>query len=108
MHHNKEYVWTISFLCVCVQLYTVSRDGALCMWESDTEPEDLKKGLRYKERKQKERQNTRGLEDEEEEEEEVGEVGEDGERRGEVVKGSADAPKEEEGIKNVRYKQRSK
>ncbi|XP_041934789.1 PWP2 small subunit processome component [Alosa sapidissima] len=104
---HKDVVVGCFFEKDSLDLYTVSQDGTLCMWESDTEPEELKKGLRYKERKQKERQNTRVTEDQEEEEEVV-EEGADGEMRGEVIKGSADVPQEEDGIKNVRYRQRSK
>ncbi|KAL2102294.1 hypothetical protein ACEWY4_001462 [Coilia grayii] len=101
---HKDVVVGCFFEKDSLDLYTVSQDGALCMWESDTEPEELKKGLRYRERKQKEQQRAGGDEEEEEEEE----VGEEGEMRAEVVRGSTDKPKEEEGIRNVRYRQRTK
>lgn len=28
-------------MCLCAQLYTVSQDGALCVWNSDTELDGL-------------------------------------------------------------------
>ncbi|XP_052371653.1 PWP2 small subunit processome component [Oncorhynchus keta] len=77
-----------------LDLYTVSQDGTLCVWESDTELDGLV--LRK----------TR-LPEERGEEEERGE-GEEEEPRGEVIRGKGERPKEKEGTKNVRYKQRSK
>uniref|UniRef100_A0A8B9HX14 PWP2 small subunit processome component n=1 Tax=Astyanax mexicanus TaxID=7994 RepID=A0A8B9HX14_ASTMX len=76
-----------------LDLYTVSQDGTLCVWESDAELEDLRKGSRYLERKKMEEERKRRAEEE---------------PRGEVIKGSADSPQEVEGIKNVRFKQKSK
>uniref|UniRef100_A0A8B9I0P3 PWP2 small subunit processome component n=1 Tax=Astyanax mexicanus TaxID=7994 RepID=A0A8B9I0P3_ASTMX len=73
-----------------LDLYTVSQDGTLCVWESDAELEDLQ------------------AHDDNEEDCDIVELGEDGEPRGEVIKGSADSPQEVEGIKNVRFKQKSK
>lgn len=79
---------------MCVfQLYTVSQDGTLCVWESDTELDGL---VLRKTRLPAERG-----------EEERGE-GEEEEPRGEVIRGKGERPKEKEGTKNVRYKQRSK
>nr|XP_046191021.1 PWP2 small subunit processome component [Oncorhynchus gorbuscha] len=78
-----------------LDLYTVSQDGTLCVWESDTELDGLV--LRK----------TRLPEERGEEEEERGE-GEEEEPRGEVIRGKGERPKEKEGTKNVRYKQRSK
>ncbi|XP_064879639.1 PWP2 small subunit processome component [Oncorhynchus nerka] len=77
-----------------LDLYTVSQDGTLCVWESDTELDGLV--LRK----------TR-LPEERGEEDERGE-GEEEEPRGEVIRGKGERPKEKEGTKNVRYKQRSK
>jgi hypothetical protein len=65
------------------------------VWESDTELDGLV--LRK----------TRLPEERGEEEEERGE-GEEEEPRGEVIRGKGERPKEKEGTKNVRYKQRSK
>lgn len=91
-------------------MYTVSQDGTVCVWESDTELEDLRKGPKYSERKKmQEEKKRRDEEGEENEDDDIVEiVGEGGETRGDVIKGSADTPKEVEGIKNVRYSQRSK
>lgn len=94
-----------------MQLYTVSQDGTLCVWESDTELDGLLKGPKYSERKKMEEERKRQEEKEskEDEDDEIEELlGEDGQPRGEVIKGSVDAPKEVEGIRNVRYKQKSK
>uniref|UniRef100_A0A8B9HWS9 PWP2 small subunit processome component n=1 Tax=Astyanax mexicanus TaxID=7994 RepID=A0A8B9HWS9_ASTMX len=95
-----------------LDLYTVSQDGTLCVWESDAELEDLRKGSRYLERKKMEEERKRRAEeeahDDNEEDCDIVELGEDGEPRGEVIKGSADSPQEVEGIKNVRFKQKSK
>lgn len=92
-------------------MYTVSKDGTLCVWESNTELDGLRKAPKYSERKKMEEERKKRAEEqaeEEEEEDEIEEVGEDGELRVEVIKGSADAPKEVEGIQNVRYRQKSK
>uniref|UniRef100_A0A674E866 PWP2 small subunit processome component n=1 Tax=Salmo trutta TaxID=8032 RepID=A0A674E866_SALTR len=76
-----------------LDLYTVSQDGTLCVWESDTELDGL---VLRKTRLPAERG-----------EEERGE-GEEEEPRGEVIRGKGERPKEKQGTKNVRYKQRSK
>lgn len=84
--------------CVCsrrFQLYTVSRDGTLCVWESDTELD----GLILKKSRDKPETNPRQGDEEDEEEEDRME--------GEVIRGKAEAPKEKT-TKNVRYKQISK
>lgn len=89
----------------------MSQDGTLCVWESDTELDGLRKGPKYSERKKMAEERKRRAEEEskENEDDEIEELmGQDGQPRGEVIKGSADAPKEVEGIKNVCYKQRSK
>uniref|UniRef100_A0A8B9HV44 PWP2 small subunit processome component n=1 Tax=Astyanax mexicanus TaxID=7994 RepID=A0A8B9HV44_ASTMX len=81
-----------------LDLYTVSQDGTLCVWESDAELEDLRKGSRYLERKKMEEERKRRAEeeahDDNEEDCDIVELGEDGEPRGEVIKGSADSPQE--------------
>lgn len=82
----------------------------MCIWESDTELEGLQKGPKYSERKkmqeEKKRRDEVGEENEDADIVEI--VGENGETTGDVIKGSTDTPKEVEGIKNVRYSQRSK
>lgn len=81
-------------LCVCCQLYTVSQDGTLCVWQSNTELDAL---VLNKNQSRK----TLRPGDEEEEEEEEDEEGEG------VVRGKPEAPKQTK-TKNVRYKQMSK
>lgn len=73
-----------SVLLGCGQLYTVSQDGTLCVWESDTQLDGLILD------KDKDR---------------TGERQEDGEA--EVVRGKPEVPKDEK-RKTVRYKQISK
>lgn len=85
-------------MCVCFQLYTVSQDGTLCVWESDTELDGL---VLKKSRDKPETTPRRGDEEDEDEEDRV-----EGEE-GEVIRGKAEAPKEKK-TKNVRYKQISK
>lgn len=82
-------------LLLCFQLYTVSQDGTLCVWESDTELDGLVLNKSKNKPKTPE-------DDEEDEGEEARIEGEEGE----VIRGKAKAPKEK--TKNVRYKQRSK
>lgn len=77
------------------QLYTVSQDGTLCVWESDTELD----GLILKTSRDKPETNPRQGDEEDEDEEDRME--------GEVIRGKAEAPKEKT-TKNVRYKQMSK
>ncbi len=90
-------------------MYTVSQEGTLCVWESDTELEGLKKGPKYSERKKMEEEKKNREEGEgNKDDDDVEIIGEDGETRGDVIKGSTDTPKQVEGIKNVRYSQRSK
>lgn len=110
---HKDVVVGCFFEKDSLDLYTVSQDGKLCIWESDTELNELKKGPRYKERKQLDRKKkaSRAVEEQEEDEEsEDEEAGrdEEGESRAEVVRGKPDAPVEVQGIKNVRFKQISK
>lgn len=76
---------------VCGQLYTVSQDGTLCVWESDTQLD----GLILAKSKDKDRTTLLPRE----EDQEGGE--------GEVIRGKPDVPKDEK-RKTVRYKQISK
>lgn len=100
---------TFKLFHVFSQMYTVSQDGTLCVWESDTEPHELVKGPKYSERKKMEEEKKKREERDGNEDDDVEDiVGEDGETRGDVIKGSADTPKQVEGIKNVRYSQKSK
>ncbi|XP_010884403.2 PWP2 small subunit processome component [Esox lucius] len=96
---HKDIIVGCFFEKDSLDLYTVSQDGAICVWESDTELDGLV--LR------KTQETKRPVEGEEEEEEDRGE-GEEGQPRGEVIRGKTDGPVEKEGTKNVRYKQRSK
>uniref|UniRef100_A0A8C2AFH9 PWP2 small subunit processome component n=1 Tax=Cyprinus carpio TaxID=7962 RepID=A0A8C2AFH9_CYPCA len=86
---HKDIIVGCFFEKDSLDMYTVSQEGTLCVWESDTELE----GLQYENK-------------DDDDVEEI--IGEDGETRGDVIKGSADTPKQVEGIKNVRYSQRSK
>ncbi|XP_051982558.1 PWP2 small subunit processome component [Xyrauchen texanus] len=103
---HKDIIVGCFFEKDSLDLYTVSQDGTLCVWESDSELEDLRKGPKYSERKKmEEEKNKRHQEGENEADDDIEVIfGEDVE----AIKGSADAPKELEGIKNVRYTQRSK
>nr|XP_054590312.1 PWP2 small subunit processome component [Nothobranchius furzeri] len=94
---HKDVVVGCFFEKDSLDLYTVSQDGALCVWESDTDPE----GLVLK----KTQDSPKPLRQEEEEEDDEGRV--EGEE-GEVIRGKSEAPKEKNKVKNVRYKQRSK
>lgn len=81
---------------LCRQLYTLSQDATLCVWESDTELD----GLILKKSQDKPKTPRQGDEEEEEEDEKD-------RTEGEVIRGKAEAPKEKK-HKNVRYKQKSK
>ncbi|XP_076839632.1 PWP2 small subunit processome component [Brachyhypopomus gauderio] len=106
---HKDVIVGCFFEKGSLDLYTVSRDGTLCVWESDTELDGLRKGPKYSERKKMAEERKRRTEAEVDEEDEIVEVmGEDGEPRGEVIRGSEHAPEEVEGVRNVRYKQKSK
>lgn len=87
-----------SLLCMFTQLYTVSQDGTLCVWESDTELD----GLILKKSQDKPKLPRQGEEEEEEESEERDKV------EGEVIRGKVETAKEREKKKNVRYKMMSK
>ncbi|XP_053273012.1 PWP2 small subunit processome component [Pleuronectes platessa] len=94
---HKDMIVGCFFEKDSLDLYTVSQDGTLCVWESDTELD----GLVLKKSRDKPELLKQREEGEEEEEEERLE-GEEGE----VIRGKAGPPKEN--TKNVRYKQRSK
>lgn len=90
-------------------MYTVSQDGTLCIWESDTELEDLQKGPKFSERNKVDKKNKTEAIDKNGVDDDIEDFGEeDGEARGEVIQGSASAPKEQKDIKNVCFKQISK
>uniref|UniRef100_A0A8C1ZGC9 PWP2 small subunit processome component n=1 Tax=Cyprinus carpio TaxID=7962 RepID=A0A8C1ZGC9_CYPCA len=91
---HKDIIVGCFFEKDSLDMYTVSQEGTLCVWESDTELEGLRKGPKYSERKKTEEEKKKREEEEK--------------TRGDVIKGSADTPKQVEGIKNVRYSQRSK
>lgn len=105
---HKDIIVGCFFEKDSLDMYTVSQEGTLCIWESDTDLEGLRKGPKYAERKEKEQKKLRVLEMEEDEANDIEIMGEDGETRGDVIKGSAETPEEVEGIKNVRYLQKSK
>ncbi|XP_056110253.1 PWP2 small subunit processome component isoform X3 [Rhinichthys klamathensis goyatoka] len=107
---HKDIIMGCFFEKDSLDMYTVSQEGTLCVWESDTELEGLRKGPKYSERKkmQEEKKSRDEVGEEKEDDDIVEIVGEDGETRGDVIKGSAETPKEVEGIKNVRYSLRSK
>uniref|UniRef100_A0A673IUQ0 Periodic tryptophan protein 2 homolog n=1 Tax=Sinocyclocheilus rhinocerous TaxID=307959 RepID=A0A673IUQ0_9TELE len=106
---HKDIIVGCFFENDSLDMYTVSQEGTLCVWESDTELEGLRKGPKYSERKKMEEEKKKREEGESNEDDDVEDiVGEDGETRGDVIKGSADTPKQVEGIKNVCYSQRSK
>uniref|UniRef100_A0A3P9M7G7 PWP2 small subunit processome component n=1 Tax=Oryzias latipes TaxID=8090 RepID=A0A3P9M7G7_ORYLA len=90
---HKDVVVGCFFEKDSLDLYTVSQDGTLCVWESDTDLDGLvlkKKGA------------DGGVRNEDDEEERV-----EGEE-GEVIRGKADVPEDDKKIKNVRFKQASK
>ncbi|XP_037552519.1 PWP2 small subunit processome component [Nematolebias whitei] len=93
---HKDVIVGCFFEKDSLDLYTVSQDGTLCVWESDTELDGLvlKKDL----------DKPKFQEEEEEEEEEDRVEGEEGE----VIRGKVETPKSKTKTKNVRYKQASK
>ncbi|KAA8579463.1 hypothetical protein FQN60_006556 [Etheostoma spectabile] len=93
---HKDVVVGCFFEKDSLDLYTVSQDGTLCVWESDTELD----GLVLKKSQDKPKPPRPGEEEDSEEERKEGE-------EGEVIRGKAGAPKEKN-TNNVRYKQRSK
>uniref|UniRef100_A0A8C6SFH2 PWP2 small subunit processome component n=1 Tax=Neogobius melanostomus TaxID=47308 RepID=A0A8C6SFH2_9GOBI len=88
---HKDVIVGCFFEKDSLDLYTVSQDGSLCVWESDTEPQGLvltKKRLQAEDREEDE-ERTEGQE-------------------GEVIRGKVLSQKDRELTKNVRYKQASK
>lgn len=84
-------------VCISLQLYTLSQDGALCVWQCDTPPE----GLRLKP--------PRGWKADllrREEEEEGGEAAEDGARETTIQGRAAPAAEEQQG--KVKYSRLAK
>lgn len=73
----------------------MSQDGVLCIWESDTRPDGLV--LKSIDKSKPVRQ-----------EEEEGDKGGMEEEEAEVIRGKAEAPKEKNKVKNVRYKHKGK
>ncbi|XP_036401269.1 PWP2 small subunit processome component [Megalops cyprinoides] len=102
---HKDVIVGCFFEQDSLDLYTVSRDGTLCVWECDTELD----GLVPRGPKEQSKAQERGpqTEDGEEEEEERG-AGEEGEPQGEVIRGKPDENKQQEGTKIVRYRRRGK
>uniref|UniRef100_A0AAQ5XLV3 Small-subunit processome Utp12 domain-containing protein n=1 Tax=Amphiprion ocellaris TaxID=80972 RepID=A0AAQ5XLV3_AMPOC len=86
---HKDVIVGCFFEKDSLDLYTVSQDGTLCVWESDTELDGLVL------RKTRDRP-----EDEEDEEEGTRTEGD----QGEVIRGKVETPRERERTKNVRYK----
>ncbi|XP_023282855.1 periodic tryptophan protein 2 homolog [Seriola lalandi dorsalis] len=93
---HKDVIVGCFFEKDSLDLYTVSQDGTLCVWESDTELD----GLVLMKSRDKPKPSRPGEEEGDEEERLEGE-------EGEVIRGKAEAPKGKN-TKNVRYKQRSK
>ncbi|TRY95282.1 hypothetical protein DNTS_006739 [Danionella cerebrum] len=98
---HKDIIVGCFFEKDSLDVYTVSQDGALCVWESDAELKDLRKGPKYSERKMT-------VDNKRTDEENGLEIIEDGEPKGDVIKGSTEMSREVGGIKNVRYSQRNK
>ncbi|XP_056445500.1 PWP2 small subunit processome component [Gadus chalcogrammus] len=94
---HKDLVVGCFFEKESLDLYTVSQDGALCVWESDTEPSGLVLTKKVAEKEEEEKESSL----------EEGEEAEEGGSRAQVIRGKADSPKDSE-IKNVRYLQKSK
>lgn len=84
--HPHQAHLTVCVVLGCGQLYTVSQDGTLCVWESDTQLDGLILARSQVEDR-------------------TGEGGEDGEA--EVIRGKPEVPKDQK-RKSVRYKQVSK
>lgn len=94
---HKDVIVGCFFEKDSLNLYTVSQDGVLCIWESDTRPDGLVL---------KSVDKSKLLRQEAEEEEEDKDGMEEGEA--EVIRGKAEAPKDKNKVKNVRYKQKGK
>ncbi|KAF7689577.1 hypothetical protein HF521_012930 [Silurus meridionalis] len=86
---HKDIIVGCFFEKDSLDLYTVSQDGTLCVWESDTELDGLFKGPKYSERKkmQEERKKREEEESKADEDDEIEELmGEDGQPKGEKSK----------------------
>uniref|UniRef100_A0A8C9TWP7 PWP2 small subunit processome component n=1 Tax=Scleropages formosus TaxID=113540 RepID=A0A8C9TWP7_SCLFO len=97
---HKDIIVGCFFEQGSLDLYTVSQDGTLCIWESDTELDGLLLGDREKP-EEAESEEPQGEAAEEEETRQ-----EDGQPPSEVIRGKADGNKEKDGRENVRYKRR--
>ncbi|XP_061128225.1 PWP2 small subunit processome component [Syngnathus typhle] len=95
---HKDVIVGCFFEKDSLDLYTVSQDGVLCIWESDTELDSLV----LKNKPEKPKMPRRG-EDEEEEDDD-----EEEEREGEVIRGKAETSKSNEKTKKVRFQHMSK
>lgn len=94
---HKDVIVGCFFEKDSLNLYTVSQDGVLCVWESDTRPDGLV--LKSVDKSKLPRQ---------EAEEEEGDKDGVEEGEAEVIRGKAEAPKDKNKVKNVRYKQKGK
>ncbi|XP_061910663.1 PWP2 small subunit processome component [Entelurus aequoreus] len=93
---HKDVIVGCFFERDSLDLYTVSQDGTLCVWESDTELD----GLVLTKRTDKTKMPSQGDDQEEEEEEEA--------QEGQIIRGKPQNFKNKEKTKNVRYKQMGK
>ncbi|XP_057686197.1 PWP2 small subunit processome component [Corythoichthys intestinalis] len=96
---HKDVIVGCFFEKDSLDLYTVSQDGTLCIWESDTELD----ALVLKSKADKPKIPKQGEDEEDDEEEEA-----EGTQEGQIIRGKAQLSKNEEKTKNVRYKQISK
>ncbi|XP_077422157.1 PWP2 small subunit processome component [Vanacampus margaritifer] len=96
---HKDVIVGCFFEKDSLDLYTVSQDGILCVWESNTELDSLV--LKNKTDKPKMPRQGEDVEEEEEDEEEEA-------QEGQVIRGKAQKSKSEEKTKKVRYKHISK
>ncbi|KAJ8246716.1 hypothetical protein GJAV_G00254600 [Gymnothorax javanicus] len=99
---HKDVIVGCFFELDSLDVYTVSQDGTLCVWECDTEPEGLLSRDHRGPSGPQEKKTVEGGEEEEDDE------GEGGERRGEVIRGKADEREQERGSHMVRYKRQAK
>ncbi|KAF3857521.1 hypothetical protein F7725_009380 [Dissostichus mawsoni] len=97
---HKDIIVGCFFEKDSLDLYTVSQDGTLCVWESDTELD----GLVLTKKQDKPKPPKEGEEEEDDDEEEDRVEGQEGE----VIRGKAEAPKDKGETKNVRFRQMSK
>lgn len=90
LQHFNYFMCQLLFVvvCLCAQLYTLSQDGALCVWNSDTKLDDLV--LKRKASSTARLERSQWGEEEEEE-------------QGKVIKGIVGGQQAEKS-KNVRYR----